>query len=263
VTTRTRGRARPLAGKPRAGRGGAAGPGAERPAGSPQRALEAQREFIADAAHELRTPLTALTLQVQLAERADDAVSRAEAFAELKGGLQRATHSVQQLLTLARQEPGGGERPLAAGESCRAGGTGHRRPSATGRSQADRSRGDTVAGACVVRGEHDALRILLGNLVSNALCYTPPGGKVDLATGQDEVGPFIEVCDSGPGIPLEDRERVFDRFYRRGQAGGPGSGLGLAIVKTIADRHQARVVLDDSRLGGLRARVEFPPAGSS
>ena len=98
----------------------------------------------------------------------------------------------------------------------------------------------------------DELESLLPQLVCE--------GKVDLATGQDEVGPFIEVCDSGPGIPLEDRERVFDRFYRRGQAGGPGSGLGLAIVKTIADRHQARVVLDDSRLGGLRARVEFPPA---
>ncbi len=225
-----------------------------------ERALEAQREFIADAAHELRTPLTALTLQVQLAERADDAVSRADAFAELKGGLQRATHSVQQLLTLARQEPGGGERPLAAVDLAEL----VAQVIADHLLLAEARQIDLGAtpstGECVVKGEHDALRILVSNLVSNALSYTPPGGTVDLATGQDEGGPFIQVCDSGPGIPLEDRKRVFDRFYRRGQANGPGSGLGLAIVKTIADRHQARVVLDDSRLGGLRARVEFPPA---
>lgn len=223
-----------------------------------KRALEAQREFIADAAHELRTPLAALTLQVQLAERAGDAAARAEAFAELKGGLQRATHSVQQLLTLARQEPGGGERPLTAVNLAElvAQVIADHLPLAEAR-QIDLGAAP-AAGASFVNGEADALRILVSNLVSNALRYTLPEGKVDVTTGDDGSGPFIEVCDSGPGIPPEDRERVFDRFYRRAQTNEPGSGLGLAIVKTVAERHRARVLLDDASLGGLRARVEFP-----
>jgi two-component system OmpR family sensor kinase len=222
-----------------------------------KRALDAQREFIADAAHELRTPLAALSLQVQLAERAADSASRAEAFAEVKGGLQRATHSVQQLLTLARQEPGGGERALAAVKlvDLVAGVIAEHLPLAEAR-RIDLGATPT-SGEPVVDGEQEALRILVSNLVSNAVRYTPPGGKVDVTVADGADGPCIEVCDSGPGIPVDERERVFDRFYRRAQNDEAGSGLGLAIVRRIAERHRASVVLDTAPLGGLRARVQF------
>ncbi len=222
-----------------------------------KRALDAQREFIADAAHELRTPLAALSLQVQLAERAADSASRAEAFAEVKGGLQRATHAVQQLLTLARQEPGGGERALAAVKLADlvAGVIAEHSPLAEAR-RIDLGATPTT-GEPVVDGEEEALRILVGNLVSNAVRYTPPGGKVDVTVADGADGPCIEVSDSGPGIPVDERERVFDRFYRRAQNDEAGSGLGLAIVRRIAERHRASVVLDTAPLGGLRARVQF------
>lgn len=227
-----------------------------------QRALETQREFIADAAHELRTPLAALSLQVQLAERATDAAARADAFAELRRGIERATHSVQQLLTLARQEPRAGERPLTPLPLADlvASVVADQLPLAEARQIDLGVRATERAG--VVTGEADALLILVSNLVDNAIRYTPPGGTVDVAAGEDDSGPFVEVCDSGPGIPPEERERVFDRFYRRAQTDEPGSGLGLAIVQTIAGRHRAQVFLDDAKLGGLRARVQFsrPPS---
>ncbi|WP_300455047.1 ATP-binding protein [Accumulibacter sp.] len=227
-----------------------------------QRALETQREFIADAAHELRTPLAALSLQLQLAERASDAVARADAFAELRRGIERATHSVQQLLTLARQEPRAGERPLTPVPLADLVATvvADQLPLAEAR-QIDLGVRPTERSG-VVTGEADALLILVSNLVDNAIRYTPPGGTVDVAAGEDDSGPFVEVCDSGPGIPPEERERVFDRFYRRAQTDEPGSGLGLAIVQTIAGRHRAQVLLGDAKLGGVRARVQFsrPPS---
>ncbi|WP_291994411.1 ATP-binding protein [Candidatus Accumulibacter sp. ACC003] len=231
-----------------------------------KRALQAQREFIADAAHELRTPLAALHLQVQLAERAADTTARTEAFAELKGGLQRTTHCVQQLLTLARQEPGGGDlvrRPVKLAELV-ASVIAEQLPLAEARSidLGAAASADEGARAGVVSGDADALRILLGNLVGNAIRYTPPGGKVDVAVGENAGGAFVEVCDSGPGIPADERQRVFDRFYRRAQTDQPGSGLGLAIVKIIAERHRAQVLLDDAKLGGLRARLQFGPAAA-
>jgi len=228
-------------------------------------ALAAQRAFVADAAHELRTPLTALQLQLQLVERASTDADRAAALAELKSGLMRSTHAVEQLLTLARHEPGAAEyrnaqvaladvarnvvvelAPLAGARHIDLGVT-----------QDDE--------AALVSGDSDALRILLSNLVANALRYTPAGGRVDVACGLRDGQVCLEVADSGPGIPAAERARVFDRFYRRGADDGKGiigSGLGLSIVRTIADRHGAVVELADSDSGGLLARVVFPNARS-
>ena len=223
-------------------------------------ALEAQRAFVADAAHQLRTPLAVLKLQVQLAERAPDQAQRGAAMAEISSGLDRATHVVQQLLTLARLEPG--------------------QPSASARSPvlltelvetavadfAVFAKGKeidlgatTVNGVAQVLGDVEALRTLLANLVDNAIRYTPRGGRVDVSAGRFEGRPVLEVVDSGAGIPVEERERVFDRFYRSGETGEPGTGLGLAIVKAIAQRHRAAVTLADAPGGGLAIRVAFAP----
>lgn len=219
--------------------------------------MDAQRVFIADAAHELRTPLAALQLQVQLVKRATDARERAETLAELEQGLQRAIHAVQQLLTLARQEPGAIERlfaPVKLGELVRLVVAEHVRLAEARQIDLGVS---SVDDKVLVQGDADALRILIANLVENAIRYTPAGGKVDVSVGIDEGRPFAEVADTGPGIPPEDRERVFDRFYRRAGAEESGTGLGLAIVKAIAERHGAIVTLDEARGGGLRVCVKF------
>jgi signal transduction histidine kinase len=113
----------------------------------------------------------------------------------------------------------------------------------------------------VLSGDPDALRTLISNLVDNAIRYTPAGGRVDVALADDAGRTALTVRDSGPGIAIEDRERVFDRFYRGSGAGGiRGSGLGLAIVKRIAERHRADVVLGPGIDGrGLGVTVRFPP----
>ena len=118
----------------------------------------------------------------------------------------------------------------------------------------------------LIHGEREAIATLVRNLVDNAVRYTPGGGRVDV-TVLDSGEPgraVLKVTDNGPGIPPEERARVFDRFYRQPGANAPGSGLGLAIVKTIAVAHRAQVELgagDDGR--GLTVTVTFaaaPPA---
>jgi two-component system OmpR family sensor kinase len=110
-----------------------------------------------------------------------------------------------------------------------------------------------------VPGQTDALMILMRNLVDNAIKYTPAGGTVDLSVRAVDGGATVVVEDSGPGIPEEERERVFDRFYRIAGSEASGSGLGLAIIKAIAERHGATLTLGRSeRLGGLSAVVAFP-----
>jgi two-component system OmpR family sensor kinase len=106
-------------------------------------------------------------------------------------------------------------------------------------------------------GDADGVRTLLANLVDNAIRYTPPGGRVDVAIRTQGAHVILEVADTGPGIPADERQRVFDRFYRVPGAGGSGSGLGLAIVKAIAERSWASVTLEDTPGGGLTARVAF------
>ncbi|HEY7496678.1 MAG TPA: sensor histidine kinase, partial [Candidatus Tectomicrobia bacterium] len=108
-------------------------------------------------------------------------------------------------------------------------------------------------------GEVDSLRILFGNLLENAIRYTPAGGTVDVQITREPDTICVEVADTGPGIPPEDRTRVFDRFWRADTTAASGSGLGLAIVKTIADRHHAQLSLRESdRYTGLVVHLTFP-----
>lgn len=231
-----------------------------------QAAFVAQRDFVADAAHELRTPLAALQLQAQLVERAVDDAARQAALDDLKQGLVRAGHTVHQLLTLARQEPGAISTALVPVTLATLA-----RESVIDFSRLAEAKGIDLGLAeadapAVVAGDADALRVLLANLLGNALRYTPEGGRVDVICRVDHASVVLEVADNGPGIPESERERVFARFYRRpGSAASgadfdndPGSGLGLAIVRVIAERHGARISLGDAALGGLAAQVVFP-----
>jgi two-component system OmpR family sensor kinase len=220
-------------------------------------ALEVQRAFVADAAHALRTPVTALQLQAQLLERAQSAEDRQTAATRLKEGLRRVTHLVEQLLTLARQDPAQALRaaepvPLhaLAGEVLA-----EQSVLAEAKSiDLGLAHGEPVS----VSGDRESLRVLLSNLVDNAIRYTPAGGRVDVAVQIEDGAPVVSVEDTGPGIPPDERARVFDRFYRVEQAGA-GSGLGLAIVQNIAQRHGAHVELDAGAGGqGLKVRVRFP-----
>jgi two-component system OmpR family sensor kinase len=223
-------------------------------------ALESQRAFVADAAHELRTPLTALQLQVQVADRATSDEDRRVAMAELMAGLRRTSHAVQQLLTLARSESAPSAEPmlpvnlLAEARSAVI----EHQPLAAAK-HIDLGLGDGAVGVTVA-GDADGIRIMLANLIGNAIRYTPDGGRVDIVTGIDQGRPCLLVDDNGPGIPPAERERVFARFYRRPGEQENGSGLGLAIVKAIAVRHHAEVALTTSPADGLRVVVRFPAA---
>jgi signal transduction histidine kinase len=219
-------------------------------------AFQAQRAFVADAAHELRSPLTAVRLELQLLDRAPDEAARLEARANLGAAVNRAIHLVEQLLTLARSEPreAVGEWVGIPLEQAAADGTADANALAVAR-RIDLS---LEAEPAEVRGDRDALRVLVRNLVDNAVRYTPEGGRVRVSTHPQPFGATLEVQDTGPGIPPPDRERAFDRFYRRSNAPEGGSGLGLAIVKAIADRHGAQVRLDDAPGGGLKVTVSFP-----
>jgi two-component system OmpR family sensor kinase len=238
-----------------------------------QAALQAQRQLVADAAHELRTPLAALLLQTQLVERATNDEQRVAALAELKLGLERATRVMQQLLTLAREEPGAVRAPFApvrldellpsvitqfraiAADRDIALTFTHAAPQTQ-----TQATGPAMDGA--VMGDEASLRTLFANLLDNALRYTPAQGAVSVSLQQQTRQRIVTIEDSGPGIPAAERQRVFDRFYRRPGAdqpgtGAPGTGLGLAIVQAIADRHGLKLSLGASAAGGLRVTIEF------
>ncbi|QJD93424.1 two-component sensor histidine kinase [Duganella dendranthematis] len=224
-------------------------------------AITTQRNFVADAAHELRSPLTALKLQLQLAERAADDASRQTSFRKLHERLDRATHLVQQLMTLARQEQSAVPPTCTDCDLLKIAG----QVVADHTIYADSRRIDlgVSADAQSVRvcAQMDGLAIMLSNLVDNALRYTPLGGQVDVMVGQQQGRAYLRVCDNGPGVPEAGRERLFDRFYRPDGNEVWGSGLGLSIVKSVADAHQATLSLHNgSGDRGLVVTVLFPQA---
>jgi len=218
--------------------------------------LGAQRAFVADAAHELRSPLTALKLQMQLLLRAPDDAARGHAARALTQGIDRAARLVEQLLTLARAEPGATTAVHASvdlSELVRAA-VAETVPFAT-------ARGTTLelmaATPVTLQGDAAALTALARNLADNAVRYAPTGSRVEVRVFDDAGVPTLQVDDAGPGIAQADRERVFDRFYRHAAGDEPGTGLGLAIVRSVAERHGAEVILGNSSLGGLRVLVRF------
>ena len=222
-----------------------------------RRAFDAQQHFVADAAHELRSPLAALRLQLHGLQRAGDDTARAAAVERLGAGIDRATRLVEQLLTLARQEAsaaGGAPRETVDLHAVAQLALADVAPAAQARTM---DMGLLESDAATVYGNAEGLRMLLRNLLDNAIKYSPPGGRVDLQIRRlPNHTVQITVEDSGPGIALEHRDRVMQRFVRETADGAPGSGLGLAIVQAIAQAHGATVALDASpRLGGLRVTV--------
>ncbi len=223
--------------------------------------LGAQRRFLADAAHELRSPVAALSLQVQLAARAQTDAARHGALVELARGTERARRLVQQLLDYARLEPGVPSAPLARLDvaplvrevvgSCAA--------------RAEELAVDLGADApdpVLIRGCEPELRSLIENLVDNALRYAPPGGAVTVGARALGTAAELSVTDSGPGIPVQERARVFERFHRVPGDATPGTGLGLSIAKKIVERHHGSIALADAHPGavrpGLAVRIRFP-----
>ncbi|MBX3652911.1 MAG: sensor histidine kinase N-terminal domain-containing protein [Ramlibacter sp.] len=237
-------------------------------------AFEAQQNFVADAAHELRSPLAALKLQAQALRHPasglpPDPVAQEAAVARLNQGIDRAIRMVEQLLALARAEgtePPGASGPVDLQQVVRLA-VGDALPLAQA-AGIDLGMGpQALTGAAAVQGDSEALRMLLRNLIDNAIKYTPAPGQIDIDLRQDGGATLLTVEDSGPGIAPTDRDRVFDRFYRAADAASlgtaGGSGLGLAIVRAIAQRHGASLRLDSSRrLGGLLVEVRFPPRGT-
>lgn len=223
-------------------------------------AFDAQRSFVADAAHELRTPLTALKLQLGLLRDAEPGAQQDDAIARLRGGIDRAVHLVEQLLALARAEPGAAtaDMPLDLADLARL-------AVADVQPLADKA-GVTLQlsapAPLPLTGDPQALRGALRNLIDNAVKYGARTVQVSASRGTGDAGgaPLLRVDDDGPGIPPDQRERVFDRFQRGDDAGVEGSGLGLAIVQAAARQQRATVQLGDSALGGLRVQITWPTA---
>lgn len=210
-----------------------------------EQTLDGERRFTADAAHELRTPLAALQAQLQVALRARDDDERQRALSQLQSGLGRAVHLVGQMLELARLDPESGlpdPRPVdltALAESVCA---------ELGNVILDKQldfelraeRGSTVS------GQGEWLRVLIRNLVDNAVRYTPEGGRVVVTVERGAHACRLSVEDSGPGIPADQRTAVLRRFHRLAPGEQTGSGLGLAIVARIVELHKARLEIGEA-----------------
>ncbi len=226
--------------------------------------LQAQQRFIADAAHQMKTPVTGLRMQAELAIRETDPVQLRRSVEQIARAAERAGHLITQLLTLARAESSHEKLhrfeivdlealardvtfewvDAARAKQIDLGFEGGEWPSA-------------------IDGVPLLLRELLKNVLDNAIKYTPQGGRVTVRVIAAE-HIILEVEDNGIGVAEEDRERVFERFYRVLGTEADGSGLGLAICREIAELHRAAIsFLDGSNGRGSRVVVVFPRAGTS
>lgn len=221
--------------------------------------LETQRRFVADAAHQLRTPIAGLKTQTEYAMRQTNFDTLRQVLPQIYASVERTNHLINQLLKLARSEvlldqPHDFE-PLNLDVLLRDV-TAEWVPMAM-KKDIDLGYENLSNSTVTVNGNKILLREMLANILDNAIRYSPTGGKVTVRLSNERY-PIVSTEDSGSGIPMEERERVFERFYRLSENAGEGSGLGLSIVREIADAHNARVHISDVDEGtGARIDVAF------
>jgi two-component system sensor histidine kinase QseC len=222
------------------------------------RQLDQERRFTADAAHELRTPLAATRAQAQVARAAADGAERDRALDALMQGCDRAAHLIDQLLTLSHVDAA--DAPTADAVPLRQLAEEVLAEFAPLALEKDIELELEATEEISVRGHRGWLRILLRNLVDNAIRYSPPNGRVGVWVGRQAGRATLSITDTGPGIPTEERARVLERFYRVLGSGEKGSGLGLSIANRIAGIHGAGLRLTTGDEGaGLKVVVEFRP----
>ncbi len=225
--------------------------------------FERERRFAADAAHELRTPIS--VLKVHLHNLAHELPPDNPNIGHLKHGIERMNHLVEQILTLYRTAPDQLTESFMALDlhSLAREVISQLYPGFAGKDQQI----ELVGSSSNMIGDRFALETLLQNLLTNAQKYTPNGGRILITVQPAPQGVTLQVEDSGPGIPADEYERVFERFHRVGgdrhTSDQPGCGLGLAIVKHIAELHHARINLGSSSFDdGLMVNIEFPAVNS-
>ncbi|WP_158628827.1 sensor histidine kinase [Dyella choica] len=229
--------------------------------GTVRNAAQAQQHFLTNAAHQLRTPLSGLKAQLEVLAGETRDGAQQERIARLHDSVDRLAHTANQLLALARAEPSAhspGDFTEVQLEAL---------IGTVADSMLDRAiaRNIDLGAECEPAHVHGVLWLLhelLINLLDNAIRHTPEDGRITLRCGLHGGAPYLEVEDNGPGIPISERERVRERFYRAAGSDGQSSGLGLAIVEEIARSHHARFEILDARVGtGARMRVAFPSEG--
>lgn len=221
----------------------------------------AQRRFVADAAHQLKTPLAGLRTQAELAIRNTPSGETQASLEQIIAGTSRATRLVNQLLLMANAENPNSIAmpPINIAELAREQTLGWVDIAIQKGIDLGFEGTDT---AVMLRGQRLLLGEAINNLIDNAIRYTPAPGRITVSITAQLRQVILAVEDSGPGIPVEERERVFDRFYRVLGSQAEGSGLGLAIVREIATRHHARILITDSQQKppydrGARIEIHF------
>jgi two-component system sensor histidine kinase QseC len=220
-------------------------------------ALEREKQFADDAAHELRTPLAGIQAQAEAGLRATTEEERIAALQAIKQGTDRAAKMVTQLLALSRVEPESVQKSFQTVElqALVTQVIAKLTPQALAKKI---DMGLTSQNSIVVKGESVALEQMLTNLLDNAIRYSPPASQIDICIEKKEASAIVSIEDQGPGIPLQQRQRVFERFVRLPGNSQEGSGIGLAVVKKIADRHHIQIDLTQSKnLGGLKITLAF------